>query len=96
MVAASKNGLNGRFFVLAPKLLRLATIATENIMPKQKTRKSAAKRFKRTGTGKLMHARAGRRHIQSKKNAKRRRRLRQDGQLKSTDVGRVQAALPYG
>ena len=61
-----------------------------------KTRKSAAKRLKMTGTGKYRYAKAGRRHIQSKKNGKRRRRLRQGGILKSTEMNRVRAALPYG
>ena len=46
-------------------------------MPKMKTRKAAAKRFKQTGTGKFMHNRAGGRHILTKKSAKRTRRLGQ-------------------
>ena len=65
-------------------------------MPKMKTRKAAAKRFKITGTGKYRHFRAGRRHIQQKKNAKRRRRLRQDAEVKHTELRRLKAALPYG
>ena len=62
-------------------------------MPKRKTRRAAAKRFKKTGTGKYMHKRTGRRHIRSKKSAKRRRRLRQDAVVKSADVKRVSTAL---
>ncbi|MCH2174495.1 MAG: 50S ribosomal protein L35 [Lentisphaeria bacterium] len=65
-------------------------------MPKMKTRKSASKRLKQTASGKYVHARTGGRHIQQKKNAKRRRRLRTGAQVKSTDIGRVKAALPYG
>lgn len=65
-------------------------------MPKMKTRKSAAKRFKQTGTGKYRYACAGRRHIQAKKNAKRRRRLRQGSLLKATEISRIKACLPYG
>ena len=65
-------------------------------MPKQKTRKSAAKRFKQTGTGKLRHNRAGGRHLLTKKNAKRKRRLRQDAEVKKSEAGRVREALPYG
>ncbi len=65
-------------------------------MPKLKTRKSAAKRFKKTASGKYRHFRAGRRHIQQKKNGKRRRRLRQDAPVKKTEIKRLQAALPYG
>jgi len=65
-------------------------------MPKQKTRKSAAKRLKQTGTGKFRRYRAGGRHILTKKTAKRKRRLRQDAAVKSTELGRIRSALPYG
>ena len=65
-------------------------------MPKLKTRKAASKRVKQTGTGKFRHFRAGRRHIQQKKNAKRRRRLRKDAEVKHTELRRLKAALPYG
>ena len=65
-------------------------------MPKLKTRKSAAKRVKRTGTGKYRHFRAGKRHILTKKSAKRKRRLGKDAPVKKADVKRVKAALPYG
>ncbi|HAR67795.1 MAG TPA: 50S ribosomal protein L35 [Lentisphaeria bacterium] len=65
-------------------------------MPKQKTRKCAAKRLKKTGTGKYMHYRAGNRHILTKKNRKRKRRLGKDAEVKSTEMRRIRAALPYG
>lgn len=58
-------------------------------MPKQKTKKCAAKRFKKTGTGKYLHYKAGARHLKRKKNAKRNRRLRQSGLVKSADAGRL-------
>lgn len=65
-------------------------------MPKQKTRKSVAKRFKKTGTGKFRHNRAGGRHILTKKSAKRKRRLRQDAEVKSTERKRITTSCPYG
>ena len=65
-------------------------------MPKMKTRKCAAKRLKQTGTGKYRHNKAGSRHILTKKSAKRKRRLGQDGEIKSTEIGRIKASLPYG
>jgi len=65
-------------------------------MPKLKTRKCAAKRLKMTGTGKFRHNKAGARHLMSTKNAKRRRRLRQDGAVSSAEKKRIKAALPYG
>ena len=65
-------------------------------MPKQKTRKSAAKRFKQTGTGKLRRNRANARHILTKKSSKRKRRLGKDAEVKAADAPRIRAALPYG
>jgi len=54
-----------------------------------------AKRFKITGTGKVMRAHAGRRHLLSTKNAKRRRRLRESVVIDSTDAYRVTQSLPF-
>ncbi len=65
-------------------------------MPKMKTRKAAAKRFKQTGTGKYMHNRAGARHILTKKSSKRKRRLGQCAEISATENARIRAALPYG
>jgi large subunit ribosomal protein L35 len=65
-------------------------------MPKQKTRKCAAKRLKQTGTGKYTHARPGKRHILTKKSRKRKNRLGKKAVLKATERSRVRAALPYG
>ena len=45
-------------------------------MPKMKTKKSAAKRFKKTGTGKLVYNQCGNRHLSTKKSSKRKRQLR--------------------
>ena len=47
-------------------------------MPKMKTKKSAAKRFKKTGSGKIVHHQGGHRHLATKKSSKRKRRLRKD------------------
>jgi len=47
-------------------------------MPKMKTKKSAAKRFKVTGSGKLTYNKSGNRHNSTKKTQKRKRRLRKD------------------
>ena len=45
-------------------------------MPKMKTKKSAAKRFSKTGSGKVKHNKSGNRHLSTKKSPKRKRRLR--------------------
>ena len=65
-------------------------------MPKLKTRKCAAKRLKQTGTGKFRHFKAGARHLMASKNAKRHRRLRQDGAVSKSESRRIKVALPYG
>ena len=45
-------------------------------MPKMKTRKAAAKRFSKTGSGKIKHNKSGARHFMSRKKSTRKRRLR--------------------
>jgi large subunit ribosomal protein L35 len=47
-------------------------------MPKMKTKRSAKKRFRVTGSGKVVHNRAGNRHFGVRKSPKRKRRLRKD------------------
>ena len=59
-------------------------------MPKMKTRKSVAKRFKKTGSGKLMHARAGGSHLNTRKSSNRKRRLRKGGLLTTSMSKRIQ------
>ena len=47
-------------------------------MPKMKTKKSAAKRFKVTGTGKIVYSKGGNSHFGVRKSSRRKRRLRKD------------------
>jgi large subunit ribosomal protein L35 len=63
-------------------------------MPKMKSHSGAAKRFKRTGTGKIVRNRANKQHILTKKNAKRKRQLRNDAILTPADAKRVKQMLP--
>ncbi len=58
-------------------------------MPKIKTRRGAAKRFKLTGTGKIKRNKANASHILTKKSQKRKRHLRKSTILTSTEVKRV-------
>ena len=60
-----------------------------------RTRKAVAKRFKITGTGKVMRSRAGKRHLLATKNAKRRRSLGTSKQVDSTDAYRITQSLPW-
>ncbi|MFH1436772.1 MAG: 50S ribosomal protein L35 [Pseudomonadota bacterium] len=64
-------------------------------MPKMKTRRSAAKRFRKTGTGKIRRATAYASHILTKKNRKRKRRLKKNNILESVDAKKVKQLLPY-
>lgn len=64
-------------------------------MPKMKTKKSAAKRFKVTGTGKLKRAKAYKSHILTKKTAKRKRNLRKPAITDATNVKNMKKILPY-
>ncbi len=61
-------------------------------MPKMKTHRGAKKRFKITGTGKLMRRKANRNHILEKKSATRKRRLTGDFELSKGDDARVRNA----
>ena len=65
-------------------------------MPKIKTRKSAAKRYKVTSTGKVKYKKQGLRHILTKKSSKRKRKLRTLGTLSHSELKRVKKLLPYG
>ncbi len=64
-------------------------------MPKIKTRRAAAKRFKVTGSGKFARRRQNLRHILTKKNAKRKMRLGQGAIVDATNEKAVRRMLPY-
>ena len=64
-------------------------------MPKMKTSRAAAKRFKVTGTGKLKRAKAYKRHILTKKSAKTKRNLRHAAMTDATNVKNMKKILPY-
>ncbi len=58
-------------------------------MPKGKTKKSVGKRFKKTGSGKIVYNKAGAGHLLSSKNRKRKRNLRKAGVLSETEAKRL-------
>ena len=64
-------------------------------MPKIKTCRAAAKRFKKTGTGKLVRNKAYKSHILTKKSQKRKRNLRKPAITDSTNVKTMKKILPY-
>ena len=64
-------------------------------MPKLKTKRSAAKRFKKTGSGKYMCHRPGHSHILTKKTRKHKRKLKRDMVVSDTMKGHLKRMLPY-
>ena len=64
-------------------------------MPKIKTRRSAAKRFKVTGSGEFKRAQAFKKHILEKKSPARKRALRKAALVSKSDHDRVVKMLPY-
>jgi large subunit ribosomal protein L35 len=65
-------------------------------MPKLKTHKGAAKRFRLTATGKIKRGHSHARHILTKKTAKRKRNLDIDVLVSEADERQVKRMLPYG
>ena len=64
-------------------------------MPKLKTHKGAQKRFKVTGKKKIVHNKAFKSHILTKKNAKRKRNLRKKDIISQSDRSNIKDMLPY-
>ncbi|MDR0880092.1 MAG: 50S ribosomal protein L35 [Clostridioides sp.] len=64
-------------------------------MPKMKTHRGAAKRIKKTGTGKLKRAKAFRSHILTKKSPKTKMNLRKAAIVTKGDASRIAQLLPY-
>ena len=64
-------------------------------MPKVKTSRAAAKRFKTTGTGKLVRNKAYKSHILTKKSTKRKRNLRKATMTDATNFKNMKKILPY-
>jgi large subunit ribosomal protein L35 len=68
-------------------------------MPKpiarRKTKKAVAKRFKITGTGKVLASQSGRRHLAGSKNRKRKRHLAKMKEIHHTDTKRIKDNLPF-
>jgi len=62
-------------------------------LPKIKTNRAAAKRFKKTSKGKFKRSKAFKGHLLSKKNAKRKRRLRKAGLVNKADENKVRRLL---
>ena len=64
-------------------------------MPKLKTHRGAAKRFKKTGTGKFLRGSAFKRHILTSKPTRRKRQMRGSKVVSAADAGKLKRMLPY-
>ena len=62
-------------------------------MPKMKTKKSAAKRFRKTGSGKIVHHQGGHRHLATKKSPKRKRHLRKETSMSKAMTARTKKMI---
>lgn len=65
------------------------SVEVQSGMPKKKTKKAAAKRFKKSAHGKILFAKAGKGHLLSSKSRKRKRNLRRKGVLADAEVKRI-------
>jgi large subunit ribosomal protein L35 len=85
--------------IAVAKQLPLPRVRRPKFMPRaiarRKTKKSAAKRFKVTATGKILRRKPGLRHLASSKSSKRKRRLGKVAQVHETMVDRVKECLPF-
>gem|GEM_PF-8021 len=75
--------------------LRRVTKNRNLIVPKMKTKKSAAKRFQVRGSGSIKRGQAFKRHILTKKTTKNKRQLRGSAAVHETNVASVRAMMPF-
>jgi large subunit ribosomal protein L35 len=73
----------------------LITIRSEVEVPKLKTNRGAAKRFKANASGRFKRAQSHRRHILTKKDSKRKRQLRSPLQVTAADTPALKRMLPF-
>jgi large subunit ribosomal protein L35 len=64
-------------------------------MPKMKTKRAAAKRFKLTGSGRIRRSKAGKQHLMRNKPANRLRRLKKNTMVDPADERRIKRLIPY-
>jgi large subunit ribosomal protein L35 len=76
--------------------VKLISYQGEKFMPKIKTNRAAAKRFKKTGTGKIVYRKSCASHMLTKKTTKRKRTLRQAHLIAKSDRREIKLLLPNG
>jgi large subunit ribosomal protein L35 len=81
-----------RVFVIVLLILKLEK---EKTMPKMKTNRGAAKRFKVTAKGKVVYSKSHSNHILTKKTTKRKRSLRKAGIINKSNTAMIKRLIPY-
>jgi large subunit ribosomal protein L35 len=81
--------------IIGLKLLQIDKQLRRRKMPKIKTNRGAAKRFRKTGTGKIRRNKAFTSHILTKKSTKRKRDLRQSTLVDKSDAKNISCLIPY-
>jgi large subunit ribosomal protein L35 len=76
-------------------LFNILVLTREILMPKLKTHKGASKRFKKTGTGKVVRHHAFSRHILTSKTRSRKRKLKHSVVADETDQAKLKRMIPY-
>ena len=76
-------------------MAEMLTAVSEDVMPKLKTHKGAAKRFKKTATGKVKRGQAKTRHILTSKEKKSKRKLGKSALVSDGDLRKVLRMIPY-
>ena len=77
------------------RLVFYRTFPMPKPIARSKTRKSVAKRFKITGTGKIKRSKSSRRHLLASKSSKKKRHMAKSTLVHSSDVARIKANLPF-
>ncbi len=83
------------FTIRSGRVWNIVAFNKETEMPKLKTKRSAAKRFTKTGSGKFMFNKEGRSHILTKKSTKRKRNLRRRAVIDDSMVKSLKRMMPY-
>jgi len=100
MKAVKRSRPRGRFFVAIfelrnPQSPVISRLSMPKPIARRKTKKAVAKRFKVTGSGKVLRSQAGKRHLLASKSGKRKRQLAKTAVLDKTDEARIKENLPF-
>lgn len=93
--AVQKDANFPRKMIAKTRLVPIVRRPMPRSIARRKTKKSVARRFKVTATGKILRRKPGLRHLASSKSSKRKRKLGKVGQVHETMVDRIKDCLPF-